>query len=301
MALIKDMMMKEGRDYPVGGKIGDPMPTNKKLGGVAGPSGPASTTAQSASSPATFASPTVAPQPVGYAAEKSSLGDGDTVEGRLGRIVNSGSPLIEDARTRAAQAMNKRGLINSSMAVGEGEKAAYSVALPIAQQDAAASLTLNRDNTQSENQARQFGATAENTFSQQNLQGQQAMEQIKERGAQETGLQEMRGNQTMQLSTLENQYKQLLQTNQSAALTFSNFSTAIGEILKEPGIGVEQKNQLVQKQIELLRNAMTVIGGVANLDLSSLLNFPEPAPPTPPAPTPTDSIGMDSNGNYIGS
>jgi hypothetical protein len=59
-----------------------------------------------------------------------------TVEGILNRITNSDSPYIRSARSGAARAANARGLLNTSIAAGSGEKAAIESALPIAQQDA---------------------------------------------------------------------------------------------------------------------------------------------------------------------
>lgn len=60
-----------------------------------------------------------------------------TVQGQLADILKTGNPLLEGAKTRAAQAANARGLQNSSMAVQSGEEAIVNTAMPIAQQDAA--------------------------------------------------------------------------------------------------------------------------------------------------------------------
>lgn len=61
-----------------------------------------------------------------------------TVQSRLEGLLGSGSTFLERARARSKQAANKRGLLNSSMAVQAGEAAAIDAALPIAQQDSAA-------------------------------------------------------------------------------------------------------------------------------------------------------------------
>ena len=60
-----------------------------------------------------------------------------TVQGQIGGIINSNSPLRDRANARSMEAANSKGLINSSMAVQAGEAALYDAALPIAQQDAA--------------------------------------------------------------------------------------------------------------------------------------------------------------------
>jgi hypothetical protein len=51
-------------------------------------------------------------------------------------LLTSGNPYLERARTRALAGANRRGLLNSSMALGAGETAAIDAALPIAQADA---------------------------------------------------------------------------------------------------------------------------------------------------------------------
>lgn len=59
-----------------------------------------------------------------------------TVAGQVNKLVTQGSPLIDQAQTAAKQQANKRGMLNSTMAITAGQDAAYRAALPIAQQDA---------------------------------------------------------------------------------------------------------------------------------------------------------------------
>ena len=58
------------------------------------------------------------------------------VSGRLQGLLSKDSPYLARARTGAAQAANRRGLLNSSIASGAGEAAAIDAALPIATADA---------------------------------------------------------------------------------------------------------------------------------------------------------------------
>ena len=83
-----------------------------------------------------------------------SLRPEDTVSGRLETILGSGSPLLQQARARAVQYANRRGLQNSLMAATAGESALIEQSLPIAQADAAASAQLGREALL---QGRQFG------------------------------------------------------------------------------------------------------------------------------------------------
>lgn len=84
--------------------------------------------------------------PTTYTPSEKSL-----VSNQLSTLLNSDSPYLTAARTRAAQLANGRGLLNSSMAAGAGEAAAVESALPIAQQDAATYDTAQRFNADAAN------------------------------------------------------------------------------------------------------------------------------------------------------
>jgi hypothetical protein len=60
----------------------------------------------------------------------------ETVQGQLGAMFESGSPLLEKAQADAMLTSNNRGLINSSMAAQAGTAALLDRATPIAQADA---------------------------------------------------------------------------------------------------------------------------------------------------------------------
>lgn len=83
----------------------------------------------------------------------------ETVRSQLQQIIADDSPLMQQARARAMQASNARGLLNSSMAATAGESALYDAAMPIATQDAS---TYAR--------AGEFNAGQANTFARDNNQ-----------------------------------------------------------------------------------------------------------------------------------
>lgn len=66
--------------------------------------------------------------------------DPTKVSTQLAEITKQGSPLMQQAKTDALKLANRRGLINSSMAVGASQDAALRTALPIASQDASSAL-----------------------------------------------------------------------------------------------------------------------------------------------------------------
>ncbi|MDP4078937.1 hypothetical protein [Acidovorax sp. A1169] len=81
----------------------------------------------------------------------------ETVRSQLQQIIADDSPLMQQARARALQTANTRGLLNSSMAMTAADSAMYDAAMPIAQQDAS---TYAR--------AGEFNAGQANTFARDN-------------------------------------------------------------------------------------------------------------------------------------
>jgi len=74
-----------------------------------------------------------------------------TVQSQLQDIIANDSPLMQQARARALQTANQRGLLNSSMAVTAGDSALYDAAMPIAQQDASTYADAAKFNTGEQN------------------------------------------------------------------------------------------------------------------------------------------------------
>lgn len=74
-----------------------------------------------------------------------------TVAGQLSKILANDSPLMQQARARALQQMNSRGLTNSSMAQSAADSAMYDQAMQIAQQDASTYADRGKYNTDSKN------------------------------------------------------------------------------------------------------------------------------------------------------
>jgi len=87
-----------------------------------------------------------------------NLSTSQTVQGQMSNLMQNDNPLMQRATTRASQAANKRGLLNSSMGVQAGQEAALTAALPIAQQDAKAYQTQALAN---QNAMNTFGTAAQ--------------------------------------------------------------------------------------------------------------------------------------------
>jgi len=108
--------------------------------------------------------------------------DTDTVEGRVQGIIAKNSAPMRQARSRSQQAMEGRGLLNSSLAVGAGESALYDYSLPMASQDANASIQNKQFNVGQMNEAGRFNAGESNKFGLLDVQGRQQLEQTAAQG-----------------------------------------------------------------------------------------------------------------------
>lgn len=70
----------------------------------------------------------------------------DSVVNALTKITSQDSPLMRQAETSGLQTANRRGLLNSSMAVKAASDAAYAAAVPVASQEAAQASSENLAN-----------------------------------------------------------------------------------------------------------------------------------------------------------
>ena len=164
-----------------------------------------------ASAVAPAANPT--PQEPAYQAERiADPGTLGTVAGQVNQITGQDSPLMQAARTRAAQVMNRRGGLNTTMAGQAGEQAVIETALPMAQQDANTVNQRSILNQQAGNQALQMGA-----------QGSQALAQIGASGTQQRQTQESAGSIQSRLAQEKLDIdKQLLTADTTEKLRLTN-------------------------------------------------------------------------------
>lgn len=138
----------------------------------------------------------------------------ESVSNRVTGLLAKDSPLITQARTQANQASNRRGLLNSSMAVESGQKAAYSAALPIASQEASQAHSTNTQGRDIESrqimQGRQFGHETD-------MQGRQFGHETGMQGRQfghETGMQSRGFAHDASQNELNREHQTTMQSNQ---------------------------------------------------------------------------------------
>lgn len=101
-------------------------------------------------------------------AAQERVTDPSLVQNQLTGILNSNSPLMQQAQLQANQQMEARGMVNSTMGQEAGQQAMIAAALPVAQQDAATQAAANQLNTQNTQQANLANQSAGMTANQVN-------------------------------------------------------------------------------------------------------------------------------------
>ena len=87
-------------------------------------------------------------------------------------------------------------------------------------------------------------------------------------------LQTLKGDQAKELTRIETESNELMEGRRSAAQTFSSFAMSIGEILANADIPESAKQGLVDIQLKLLQNAMSIADSFSSdTNLASMLDF----------------------------
>ena len=238
------------------------------------PLNPQGPTTPTATAPA-VAQPPAAPGPVNTPLDQAT----ETVEGRVGGIIKKGGALQQLAATRSKQQSNKSGLLNTSMAVGAGQKALIESALPIAQADTANAVQLRLQREKEGIDKRLLTASAdeqirliskkgeldtqlqklsgEQSLEQIGLQGEQAIAQIGVRGKVEEGLIDRRG-------AIEKQLQSADAANRSRLL--SQQASIDHELVKARG---DEELRLRSRQGEIDAELQSSAAGYKSGDLSA--------------------------------
>jgi hypothetical protein len=248
--------------------------------------------------------------------------DSQTVQGQVAKITAAGGPLQTLAATRSKQEMNARGMLNSSMAIGAGQKALYEAALPIAQQDANTSAQRGQFNAGQANQTSQFNAASQNEAGQFNASEANKLESARfdlagklsmadkdtaskmalqendaasrlmlQDRAQADALarmsQQFKDNQGM--LELQNKLADQSFPKQFAASFTTQMTDKVGAILADPNLKPEGKQNAVQNAIDFANQSLSWIGkmyGVAFPGFTAPAAAPLPTPGTTPADQP---------------
>lgn len=183
-----------------------------------------------------------------------------TVQGQLANIVDSGSPLMEMAETRGLQEANKRGLMNSSMAVQSGQAALYDAAMPIATQDAttfanagqfnaANRQDMAKFNVNERNDSRQFNAGSKQDMTLANMDSRNTANQFNASERNDRSQVNAQLGTQVNLSNADNS-TQVSQFNAAQASDVSKFN--VDKALQAGVVNQEQANAISKFNADLL-------------------------------------------------
>ena len=190
----------------------------------------------------------------GYDPTKWTVYKPQTVAGQIDSVIDANGPLMQRAEAKSMAGMNRRGLLNSSMAIQAGQSALYDAALPIAQADAATNVNAANFNASAANTASQFTADASNR---QTLANQDATNRASEFTAGATNS----ANAANQEAT-----NRALETNTAAANRLTEQSNTITAQANQANAEAENK-----VRIQDLDNQFKV--SIANADSASKLQL----------------------------
>ena len=169
------------------------------------------------------------------------------VSNNVNSLIDQNSPLMQRAAAKANEQANSRGVLNSSMAIGDAQNAVIANALPIAQSDAASQNQFALTNASAANQNSQFNTGQTNTVNTQNT------------GAVNTAV----GQQQQQLATTGQQANANMQTaatehdrQVAAIMTDANMTTNA----KNAAVATLNANYIAYQQSYAALGTMGVTG-----------------------------------------
>ena len=190
------------------------------------------------------------------------------VANNVSSLIDQNSPLMQRAAAKAAEQSNARGMLNSSMAVGDAQNAVLANATPIAQSDAASTNQFALTNASAANTNSQFNANQTNAIGQTNTAATNDAAKLQATQEAQAAL------QTQQIgATAGNQANQLLQ--QAA----SQHDQQVTAIMADPNMSSEAKNAAIATLNANYASFQKSYAALNNIGVSNLLDFSETTKP----------------------
>ena len=220
----------------------------------------------------------------------------ETVEGRLKKLLDSGSGFLEQGRKQGLRLAQARGLQNSSLAAGSAEQAMLERAMGIASADAGTYDRNAAANNSIENAAGQFNAGQATNVGNQNFDignraGQFNAEQANEAGRfnantaagfitqardiegrsrlsaqdaqQNLALRQMDVESQKQLNQIQQKFSALQQTSQLSAAAHADLMARVTDIWTNPNLDQPTKERLTQNLTAYAQNQMNLASALA--------------------------------------
>lgn len=226
----------------------------------------------------------------------ANLDPNGLVENRVGNILNTNSPLMQLAAARAKQTANDRGLSNSSMAVGDAQKAVMDAATPIATTDANATNQFALTNANAANRNSEFNATSTNDINktnaglsqQANLQNASQAQRTSELNAAsqnqatatnidnqlKTLLANADASTKAYLTQLDDSMKQKIQSSANMATLFNAYTQQATAILTSDKLDKAGKESALAGLQAMLKDSVATQDAITGLDISNTVLGP---------------------------
>lgn len=151
----------------------------------------------------------------------------------INKLTNENNPLMQQAGTKAAQAANSRGLLNSTMAVTAGQESALSAVMPLVQQrmQTDASGLLNNQ--------------------QGNINAQ---------------LQDLNVENQAYLTAVDQAFNTFMESNKNAMSFYQTMSEQIGAVLQNSGLTAEEKENALYELQQMTSAGLNFSGSLYNAD-----------------------------------
>lgn len=220
---------------------------------------------------------------IGQTAQWTPTAD-QTVQGQVQKIIAEDSPLMQQAKGNAAQRMNSRGLLNTSINTGAAQGAVLAAATPIAQADAALNANAAQFNANStnalqsqSNQIRQQAATSNLQVAadqaKMDLDNQFKASMVNADAQTKAYLTKAEGDIKTHLANIDADYKTLIQTSASASDIYKGTIAQIGPILSDTNMDAASKTTAINGLFSRMGVAMNLVASVNGVDLGDLLDF----------------------------
>ncbi len=232
-----------------------------------------------------------------------NVNSNQTVAGNIEQLLQTDSPLMQQARTRALQNMASRGIINSSLAVSAADASMYDAANAIAQADAATKAKAAGYNVDQLNQQVTLDKQLANQMTQAQLSAETSRygTDVQARTAalnneSQRLIAQMGNDQQITLQRMQQENQRLLNTNQQAAAAFNNSMQYIDVINRDPNLDGPAKTRAVAQIYYNLQTQLRTLSQVSGVDVTGSLSLAG----APGFDDKGNYVGFDANGNTVG-
>lgn len=233
-------------------------------------------------------------------AQSSTKTEDQNADFELNRMMSESSPLMERAKQQAMQQSNRRGLLNSSIAVGAAQGAMVDRMMPMALQNSAQNYGRENLNTQFRQQSQELEAQLKVAMEQgdqqaatqiamqkaeldrnwqiqmadqefkANQQAADAQNRLNEQTQQQINdlnQQFLDGQQKLDLAVHNNAHALLMQNNQSAQMYNNTFMTGVANIMNNNDMSPAQKASAVKELIRARDSAFETLIAIEETDI----------------------------------